>query len=292
MANAEQDPGQLAEWAALRQCLTALTLSPAVRQRLDQALAESEAQFQQRLQQMTRQVQRWALLGDIAGKVVHEIRNPLNAIFLHADVIQGELQCPTLDSRPQMLDSLTDIRTEVRRLYDIMQDYLALARLAVIQYEPEDMANFLRACGRLMQEQARSRGIVLHLQGLARLGSVALHQGTLQHAFLNLLQRGLDTVPQGGTLTLRGRRTASHSIIEIHDTGSAISVEQCECLFEPLQSTELAWTGLELYVVREIIAVHRGTIDVRSVPHQGTTFTVTLPLVRMEDRCEGDVVVQ
>jgi signal transduction histidine kinase len=59
-----------------------------------------------------------------------------------------------------------------------------------------------------------------------------------------------------------------------------------------LQNTELAWTGLELYVVREIIAAHRGTIDVRSVPHQGTTFTVTLPLVRLEDRREGDVIVQ
>ena len=157
MANAEQSPGQIAELAALRQCLAALALSPAVRQRLEQAFAESAEQFQQRLQQMTHQAQRWAFLGDIAGKVMHEIRNPLNAIFLHADVIQGELQCPTLDSQPQMLDSLTDIRTEVRRLYDIMQDYLALARLAVIQYEPEDMANFLRACGRLIQEQARSR---------------------------------------------------------------------------------------------------------------------------------------
>jgi two-component system, NtrC family, sensor histidine kinase HydH len=290
MANAEQAPGQVAELAVLRQCLTALALSPEVCQRLDQALAESEEQLQQRLQQMTRQEQRRALLGDIAGKVVHEIRNPLNAIFLHADVIQGELQCPTLDSRSQMLDSLTDIRTEVRRLYDIMQDYLALARLTAIRYEPEDMANFLRECGRLIQEQARTRGIILHLQGLARLGSVALHQGTLQRAFLNLLQRALDAMPQGGTLTLRGQRTASHSIVEIHDTGSAIPAEQRAGLFEPLQSTGSTWTGLELYVAHEIIAAHRGTIDVQNAPNQGTTFTVTLPLVRMEGRRKGDVV--
>jgi signal transduction histidine kinase len=291
MANAEQAPGQVAELAALRQCLTALALSPTVRQRLDQALAESEEQLQQRLQQMTSQGQRWALLGDIAGKVVHDIRNPLNAIFLHADVIQGELQCPTLDSRTQMLESLTDIRTEGRRLSDIVQDYLALARLVAIRYEPEDMANFLRECGRLVQEQARSRGVVLHMQGLAHLGSVALHQGTLQRAFLNLLQRALDATPQGGTLTLRGRCTDSYSIIEIHDAGSAIPAEQYDSLFEPLQNTGSAWTGLELYVAREIIAAHRGTIDVRSAPHQGTTFTVVLPLVPMEGRRAGEVVV-
>ena len=151
MTNAEQAQGQLLELAALRQCFTELALPPAVRQTLDSACTESEKRLQQRLEQMTWQIQRSALLGDIAGKIVHEIRNPLNAIFLHADVVQGELQCPTLDSRTQMLESLTDIRLEVRRLYDIMQDYLALARLPIVQYEPEDMGNFLRECGRVVQ---------------------------------------------------------------------------------------------------------------------------------------------
>jgi signal transduction histidine kinase len=282
MANVEQAQGQLPELAALRQCLTELALPSAVRQTLDNALTESEKQLHQRLEQMAWQVQRSALLGDIAGKIVHEIRNPLNAIFLHADVVQGELLCPMLDSRTQMMESLTDIRMEVRRLYDIMQDYLALARLAVVQYEPEDMGNFLRECGRVMQEQARTRGVMLHLQGLARLGSVSLHKGTLQHAFVNLLQRGLDATPQGGTVTLRGRRTASHSIVEIRDTGSAISEERLEILFESLYSTGSEWTGMDLYVVREIVVAHHGTIDVQSAPGQGTTCTVTLPLVARE----------
>jgi signal transduction histidine kinase len=282
MANVEQAQGQLPELVALRQCLTELALPPAVRQTLDNALTESEKRLHQRLEQMAWQVQRSALLGDIAGKIVHEIRNPLNAIFLHADVVQGELLCPMLDSRTQMMESLTDIRMEVRRLYDIMQDYLALARLAVVQYEPEDMGNFLRECGRVMQEQARTRGVMLHLQGLARLGSVSLHKGTLQHAFVNLLQRGLDATPQGGTVTLRGRRTASHSIVEIRDTGSAISEERLEILFESLYSTGSEWTGMDLYVVREIVVAHHGTIDVQSAPGQGTTCTVTLPLVARE----------
>jgi signal transduction histidine kinase len=282
MANVEQAQGQLPELAALRQCLTELALPSAVRQTLDNALTESEKQLHQRLEQMAWQVQRSALLGDIAGKIVHEIRNPLNAIFLHADVVQGELQCPTLDSRTQMMESLADIRMEVKRLYDIMQDYLTLARLAVVQYEPEDMGNFLRECGRVMQEQARTRGVMLYLQGLARLGSVSLHKGTLQHAFVNLLQRALDATPQGGTVTLRGRRTASHSIVEIRDTGSAISEERLEILFEPLYSMSSEWTGLELYVVREIVVAHHGAIDIQSAPGQGTTCTVTLPLVARE----------
>src|SRR5215510_8014982 len=282
MTNAEQVQEQLPELAALRKCLTELVLPPVVRQMLDSAFMESEKRLQQRLEQMTWQIQRSALLGDIAGKIVHEIRNPLNAIFLHADVVLGELQCPTLDSRTQMMESLADIRMEVRRLYDIMQDYLALARLPIVQYEPEDKGNFLRECGRVMQEQARTRGVMFHLQGLARLGAVSLHKGTLQRVFVSLLQRALDAMPQGGTVTLRGRRTASHSIVEIRDTGSAISEEQLALLFEPLYSTGSEWIGLGLYVVREIVLAHHGTIDVQSVAGQGTTFTVTLPLAPIE----------
>ena len=287
MTNADQAQGQLPELAALRQCLTELALPPTVRQTLDSAFTESEKRLQQRLEQMTCQVQRSVLIGDIAGKIVHEIRNPLNAIFLHADVVQGELQCPTLDSRAQMMESLTDIRMEVRRLYDMMQDYLALARLAVVQYEIEDMGNFLCECGRVMQEQARSRGVILHLQGLTHLGSVSLHKGTLQRAFANLLQRALDAMPQGGTVTLRGRRTASHSVVEIRESGSIIAEEQLALLFEPLYSTGSEWTGLGLYVVREIVVAHHGTIDVQSAPGQGTTFTVTLPLVPRKGMRQG-----
>jgi signal transduction histidine kinase len=104
---------------------------------------------------------------------------------------------------------------------------------------------------------------------------------------VNLLQRALDAMPQGGTVTLRGRRTASHSVIEIRDTGSAISEEQLDVLFEPLSNTGSEWTGLGLCVVREIVVAHHGTIDVQSAPGQGTTFTVMLPLVALEGIRQG-----
>jgi signal transduction histidine kinase len=89
-------------------------------------------------------------------------------------------------------------------------------------------------------------------------------------------------MPRGGTVTLRGRRTTSHSVVEIQDTGSAIPEEQLDLLFEPLYSTGSEWSGLGLYAVREIIVAHGGTIDVQSASGQGTTFTVTLPLITVE----------
>ena len=134
MTNAEQAQGQLPELAALRQCLTELALLPAVRQTLDSVFTESEKRLQQRLEQMTWQVQRSALLGDIAGKIVHELRHLLNAIFLHADVVQGALRCPTLDSRAQIGDDSKEPRG-VRPTFPVIA---APSRLASHQgwYQP------------------------------------------------------------------------------------------------------------------------------------------------------------
>lgn len=270
--------------AGLRQCLAEVDLTPAVRHRLEHVLSQSEAQLRQRLQQTPRDTQRATSLAHIAAHMVHEIRNPLNAIFLHADVIEEEMRQPTVDSRAQIGESIGDIRTEVTRLYAVMQDYLALARLAVLDCAPEDLGAFLQDCALEIQTPAEARGITLHLQGLTRLGAVFLHKGTLRRAVLNLMQYALDAMPQGGTLTLRGRRTASQVTVEVRDTSSGIPEEQLDLLFEPFSTTgaEFEPMGLGLYVVREIVAAHHGTIDVQTTPGKGTTFTVTLPLIAMD----------
>jgi signal transduction histidine kinase len=280
MENTEQFPElPVPELAAVRQCLAELDLVPAIRQRLECALNQSQAQVLQRLEQAARHAQRFVRLGHIAAHMVHEIRNPLNAIFLHADVVEEEMRQPTVDSRMQIGESIADIRTEVTRLYAVMQDYLALARLSALDLTPEDLGTVLSDCALEMQAPAEARGITLHLQGLTRLGLVSLHKPTFRCAVQNLMQQALDAMPQGGTLTLRGRRTAAQITVAIRDTSCGIPEEQLDVLFEPFSTAGAEWTGLRLYVAREIVAAHQGTIDVQSAPGMGTTFTITLPLV-------------
>jgi signal transduction histidine kinase len=94
---------------------------------------------------------------------------------------------------------------------------------------------------------------------------------------LNLVQNALDAMPQGGILTVTGHGTATHVQLQIHDTGSGIPTEQLHRIFEPLYTTKPEGTGLGLYIMREIVAVHGGQITVDSVVGHGTTFTLTLP---------------
>lgn len=121
---------------------------------------------------------RLSLLGCLAGFLSHEIRNPLNAIFLHLDIVDEELRQPTLGDRTQAEQSLATMKVEVVRLHDLMQDYLSLARLSDLQFEPEDVRMFLEAVAREVRDQLAARGILFHLEGLDGLGEVALHKST------------------------------------------------------------------------------------------------------------------
>jgi signal transduction histidine kinase len=264
-----------------------LPLPTAVQQELMEVLLQGEEQLRQRLEQGTRDATRLTLLGELATGVAHDIRNPLNVIALHADIVEEELRQPTSDSHAQMTDSVEEIRKETRRLYDVTQDYLALVRLPTVPRQTEDLGALLEACVLEMQTQVEASGITLHLVGLTRLGRVHCHQGTLSRAFLRLLQRTLDVMPQGGALTMRGRRVAAQASIEITATGHGISEEQAEHFFAPLDPAHLEGRDLGLHVVWEIVTAHDGTIAVQRVAGKDTKFTITLPLVLPAERRQG-----
>jgi signal transduction histidine kinase len=233
----------------------------------------------QRLEREAQRAEHFALLGRLAAGVSHEIRNPLGAIFLHVDLLTEELQQPTPGSPAVVTETLTEIKTQLARLDDLVQDYLSLVRVGTIELMPEDLGLAVQAWATEFHALAAPQGVSLQLAGLAELGTVALHATTLRRALLNLVQNALDVMPQGGTLTLTGRRTPMHVQLQIQDTGSGISREQRAKIFEPLYTTKPGGTGLGLYIVQEILVAHGGQVTFESVEGEGTTFILTLPRV-------------
>jgi signal transduction histidine kinase len=125
--------------------------------------------------------------------------------------------------------------------------------------------------------------ITLQLKGLTQLGQVALHQNTFRRVLLNLVDNAIDAMPQGGTLTLQGRRQGTTLQLDVRDTGVGIPPEQYAQIFEPLHTTKPGGTGLGLYIVQEVMATHGGQVAVQSTVGAGTTFTLTLPLAGAEE---------
>jgi two-component system sensor histidine kinase HydH len=158
-----------------------------------------------------------------------------------------------------------------------MQDYLSLVRVGTIHLIPEDLGHVVQTWATEFHALAARQGVPLQLEGLADLGPVAVHAPTLRRAVLNLVQNALEAMPQGGTLTLAGRRTPTHAQLQIRDTGSGIPAAHFTTIFEPLYTTKPGGTGLGLYIVQEIVTAHRGQVTVESAEGAGTTFTLTLP---------------
>jgi len=252
----------------------------AANEALRQEIAEHQhaEEERRRLEREAQRAQHFALLGRLAAGVSHEIRNPLAAVFLHVDLLEEEFRQPSSDSAVQIAESLTDIKRNLMRLEDLVQDYLSLVRVATIQRTPEDLGALVMTFAHEMDTALATRSITLQLDGLAHLGTVPLHANTFQRALLNLVHNAMNAMPQGGTLLLRGRREATQVHLDVGDTGVGISPEHYLQIFEPLYTTKPGGTGLGLYIVQEIVVAHGGHIAVQSTPGRGTTFTITLPI--------------
>lgn len=250
---------------------------------LEQRVADRTAALQremaerQRLEQEAQRAQHFALLGRLASGVAHEIRNPLGAIFLHVDILEEEFSQPAPGSAAQVAEALAEIRSQLARLDDLVQDYLSLVRVAQIERTPQDLGAALQTWAAEWQALASTHHVLLRLEGLEGLGTVAFHESTLRRALLNLVQNALDAMPQGGTLTLAGHSAAAQVLLAVRDTGRGIAAAQRTHMFEPLYTTKPGGTGLGLYIVQEIVKAHDGQVMVQSAEGQGTTFTLRLP---------------
>jgi two-component system, chemotaxis family, CheB/CheR fusion protein len=246
---------------------------------LQQALAHlrREIATRQHLEREAQRAQHFALLGRLAAGVSHEIRNPLSAVVLHVDLLEEELRQPSTNSADEVAQALAEIKTNLARLDDLVQDYLSLVRVGHMERTPQDLGAALHAWASAWQGMAAARGMTLQMEGVAALGQVAFHGNTLHRALRNLVQNALDAMEPGGTVTLAGQPTATQVQLHVRDTGVGIPTRQLATIFEPLYTTKPGGTGLGLYIVHEIVAAHAGQVTVESVEGQGTTVTVTLP---------------
>ena len=187
---------------------------------------DREMAARQRLEREAQRAQHFAMLGRLAAGVSHEIRNPLGAIFLHVDLLTEELEHPSPDSPTQVAEALTEIKTQLARLDDLVQDYLSLVRVGTIERTPQDLQAAVQAWAAEFQAWTAGHGVQLQVDGLETLGPVAFHASTLRRALLNLVQNAVEALPPGGTVTLAGQGTATHVQLRVHDTGRGIPAEQ------------------------------------------------------------------
>jgi PAS domain S-box-containing protein len=225
-----------------------------------------------------RQGEHLMVMGRFASSLSHEIRNQLNAVMLHTDVLSDTLDDVPAETQQLLAESVVDIRHEISRLHELVENFLSLARLTRLELVPVMLATFIEALNEEIEPLLLSHGIRLQQCLDTDLGEVRLHTNTFRHLWLNLIHNAIDAMPNGGELTIRAACSEQEVRVTITDTGTGIAADQIPLLFVPFHTTKPEGTGLGLYVVQEVAAAHHGRVTVSSEMGVGTSFTLILPV--------------
>jgi len=229
---------------------------------------------------------RLAALGQMAAGLAHEIRNPLGAIKGAAQFLQPEAAGQGGLDPAGTKEFLNIIVEEVNRLNNIVSQFLDYARPYRGEQEPLEVNDVVRKTLHLLAKESAGKGIEVVPSLVDGLPPVRADAEQLVQVFLNLSLNALQAMPDGGRLFVSTairratRRGAAAAFLEVRfrDTGVGIPPGDLRNLFIPFFTTKEKGTGLGLPISQRIIENHGGTIEVRSQPGMGATFTVLLPV--------------
>jgi two-component system, NtrC family, sensor histidine kinase HydH len=226
-----------------------------------------------RLQGDLMEKERLTVLGEAAGVVAHEVRNPLGAILNVAAVLKREPQLSPIGA-----SAVSMLEEEVTRLEDIVRDLLDVVRPFEPRPKPLHLGELARRVEELLQPLSASSGARLHLDEEAELPLLQGDETLLQLALCNLLRYALRSSPSGGTVRLALSRAPGGLSIVVEDQGAGLSGVDSQRVFEPFFTSRATGAGLGLAVVRRVVLAHGGTVGVRERTGGGARFEVFLPV--------------
>ncbi len=250
-------------------------------------------QYLAQVESTLRYSRKLAALGRLSAGVAHEVKNPLNAMMIHLELLRQKFsdrpaaigpagrgrivaEPPPFDSADAM-QHVNVIAGEIRRLDEVVQGFLKFTRPEDLKLQPITLAALFGEVIPIVKPEAQRSNVqlVFECNGSTEVNA---DPAMLRQAFLNLALNACQAMPSGGTLRItceivRGRRVA----ITFADTGIGIKPEHLKRIFDLYFTTREGGSGIGLSMVYRTVQMHDGEIEVQSTPGKGTTFRITLP---------------
>jgi two-component system, NtrC family, sensor histidine kinase HydH len=279
--------------AAVRAGACAYLVKPCATQELlvtvEQAMRQVRLHGEKReLSRRAQTAEKLAAVGTMTAGLSHEIRNPLNAAALQLSVLERRIQRLPNDARPPLLEPLTLVKDEIRRLDHILEDFLQFARPREFVARPVDIVPVVTKVLDLLGGEAERRGVRLE-RDLESVPPIAGDEERLRQVLVNLALNAIEAVAGGGLVRVACRLdppaseptgAGSPVAIFVDDDGAGVPPESRERIFEPFFTTKAEGSGLGLSIVHAIVTQHGGRIRVEESPDGGARFALRLPQAR------------
>lgn len=231
-----------------------------------------------------------AAIGELSANMAHEIRNPLASLKGSIEMLkEGTL---TKDHSEKLMKIAL---SEMDRLNKIITDFLTYSRPKEPEFFRFDLHAMLDEIIELIKSATMNTDTITIKKDFSGMNMIMADPQKLHQVFLNLGMNAIESMPAGGEVAISTRNLKDAVLISVKDTGTGISRENLKDIFFPFFTTKDKGTGLGLAIAYRIIEGHNGKITVKSVPGQGTTFAVVLPVTpeppRERDRtAKGDLI--
>jgi signal transduction histidine kinase len=256
-------------------------------------------EYLSQVQSTIRYSRKLAALGRLSAGVAHEVKNPLNAMMIHLELLRqqfsprmasarvraaahgGVVAAATAEAPPiepaEALKHVEIIGGEIRRLDEVVQGFLKFTRPEDLKLQPVQLRALFDEVIPIVRPEADRANVLLNVD-CANAPDVNGDLAMLRQAFLNLALNACQAMPHGGTLGIRCQGARDHRVkIEFSDTGVGIDPQHLQRIFDLYFTTKEKGSGIGLSMVYRTVQMHDGEIEVQSTPGAGTTFRVLLP---------------
>lgn len=256
-----------------------------LRKRTEEALREYSERLEEMVEERTRELreaqeqlirrEKLAILGQLAGGVGHELRNPLGVISNAVYFLQMTLSGADETTR----EYLGIISSEVRNAEKIVSDLLGFSRIRAAEKEEIAVSDLI---ARTLERQPPPENVAVATVIDADVPPVFVDSQQIVQVLINLVTNAYQAMPEGGRLTIGAQVRGDRVALAVTDTGCGIPQENMGRLFEPLFTTRARGIGLGLVTSKNLVEANGGSIEVQSEVGKGSTFTIVLPIGRKE----------
>jgi signal transduction histidine kinase/PAS domain-containing protein len=232
-----------------------------------------------------------AALGRLMAGVAHEVKNPLNAMTIHLELLKGKLSRilqpvaaggpPASDLQPPASDAsrhVDVISSEIQRLDQVLNGFLKFARPDELKLQPVHLSAIVSDVVTSVTPEAERLRVTVKHECPPDLPPINADPGMLQQALLNLALNACQAMPEGGTLRVACRQASRARVeIDVEDTGVGIAPENLQKIFDLYFTTKEKGSGIGLSMVYRIVQLHDGEVEVQSTPGGGTRFRLVFP---------------